>query len=153
MKLFHLKNFKMKKLIFFSALALFMIPALSFNASSQGKVVWTQVVQLTAEEAGTDVNAKGIAIFRLTADMMLHYRLNVQQPDDGDMQTAAHIHFGAAGVNGGVAIGLAMSASDFNRNMSVQLTQQQYNTLLNDNLYVNFHSVWYPSGNIRGQIR
>lgn len=143
----------MKKLFVLFLVSLFIIPSVTFRGNAQGKIIWTKVVQLTAEEAGTDVMAKGIAIFRLSSDMTLSYRLIVQQPDEGDMQTAAHIHYGAAGVNGGVAIPLAMSGADFNKNLSIQLTSQQFDDLINDALYVNYHSVWYPSGNIRGQIR
>ena len=143
----------MKKIFLLFLVSLLVIPSISFQGKAQGKIIWTKVVQLTAEEAGTDVMANGMAIFRLSSDMVLSYRLIVQQPDEGDMQTAAHIHYGAAGVNGGVAIPLAMSGADFNKNLSIQLTSAQFDDLVNDALYVNFHSVWYPAGNIRGQIR
>jgi hypothetical protein len=142
----------MKKFILFSFLSILFL-SFANQTYAQGKVVWTQVVQLSSVEANTDSESMGLAIFRLTSDMKLHYKLIVQKLDDGDMLTAAHIHFGAAGVNGGVAIGLASSAADFGKNKTIQLTQSQYNTLMNDALYVNIHTVWYPQGSIRGQIR
>jgi hypothetical protein len=143
----------MKKFLFLGSLALFMISSLSFKGNAQAKVIWTQVVQLDGDAANSGSEAKGVAIFRLTSDMQLNYRLMVLHPDAGDMQTAAHIHYGGAGQNGGVAIGLAGSATDFGKNLSIQLTPAQFEDLLNDALYVNFHSTMYPSGNIRGQIR
>ncbi|MBA2328726.1 MAG: CHRD domain-containing protein [Flavisolibacter sp.] len=69
------------------------------------------------------------------------------------MLTAAHIHYGAAGVNGGFAIGLADGSGDFNKNKTIQLTAEQFEDLLNDDLYVNVHTDWYPMESIRGQIR
>jgi hypothetical protein len=146
----------MKRAVFVSSMTLLLaVITMSFVAFKQApaNVVFTQVVQLDAGQAGTESDSKGIAILRLTSDMKLHYRINIQKVDDGDMLMAAHIHYGAAGVNGGVAIGLASSENDFGVNKTIQLTATQYNLLLNDALYVNIHSMMYPNGSIRGQIR
>ena len=146
----------MKKgsLILSAALALFTIVNLAFKpATRANKVVWTQVVQLEATQAGTESEAMGLAIFRLTDDMKLTYKIIVQKNDDNDPITIAHIHYGAAGTNGGVAIDLTDGIMSAGKNITTMLTQAQYQDLMEDALYVNVHSTIYPSGAIRGQIR
>lgn len=137
-----------------TALVLFTIVFMGFKqANSANKVVWTQVVQLDAMQANTESEARGLAIFRLTDDMKLTYKLIVQKNDENDPITAAHIHYGAAGTNGGVAIDLSDGVMSPGNNITTVLTDAQYQDLMEDALYVNVHSVTYPSGVIRGQIR
>ena len=137
-----------------TAVALFAIASLAFKpAIPADKVVWTQAVQLDAMQAGTESGAMGVAIFRLTADMKLTYKIIVQKNDDNDPITAAHIHYGAAGTNGGVAIDLSDGVMSTGKNITTTLTEAQYQDLMEDTLYVNVHSMTYPSGAIRGQIR
>jgi hypothetical protein len=62
----------------------------------------------------------------------------------------AHIHTGAPGVNGAVAIPFATLASPITG--SVTLTPEQADNLLNNRMYVNIHSNAYPNGEIRGDI-
>ena len=137
-----------------AALALFTIVNLAFKPATRvDKVVWTQVVQLEATQAGTESEAMGLAIFRLTDDMKLTYKIIVQKNDDNDPITIAHIHYGAAGTNGGVAIDLTDGVMPTGKNITTMLTEAQYQDLMQDALYVNVHSTIYPSGAIRGQIR
>jgi hypothetical protein len=69
--------------------------------------------------------------------------------------TAAHIHMGAAGQNGGVIVPLAKSADG--RTWSVppgtKLSDAQYEAWKAGNLYVNVHSDAYKGGEIRGQLK
>ena len=150
------KSEKMKKgsFILSAVLVVFAIASLAFKpAIPADKVVWTQVVQLDAMQANTESEAMGVAIFRLTADMKLTYKIIVQKNDENDPITAAHIHYGAAGTNGGVAIDLSDGIVSTGKNITTMLTEAQYQDLMEDALYVNVHSTMYPSGVIRGQIR
>lgn len=71
-----------------------------------------------------------------------------------DDATAAHIHKGAAGVNGPVVFPLSQSDVDPGVWMlaPTELTQELYDALLAGELYVNVHTPAYPGGEIRGQI-
>lgn len=67
---------------------------------------------------------------------------------------AAHIHEGAAGVNGPIQIHLAESSAGSGVwNATAQLTDAQLTALRAGNLYFNVHTAVYPDGQIRGQIR
>lgn len=68
--------------------------------------------------------------------------------------TAAHIHEGAVGVNGGVMLPLTQNEMDPNLWMlpKTVLTQAQYDALLAGNTYVNVHTLANSGGEIRGQI-
>lgn len=69
----------------------------------------------------------------------------------GMVANAAHIHSGAAGVPGGVIITLSGGPTSWSG--SAFLPAAQLTNLLHDGLYVNVHSVAFPNGEIRGQIR
>jgi hypothetical protein len=64
--------------------------------------------------------------------------------------TAAHIHTGAQGKNGGVAIPIAPATSPLEG--SATLTDQQATDLLAGKLYVNVHTAAHKAGEIRGQL-
>ena len=147
------ETMKKRSFILSAALSVLVIASLAFKpATPASKIVWTQVVQLDAMQANTESEAKGLAIFRLTADMKLTYKIVVQKDDDNDPIMAAHIHYGGAGMNGGVAIDLSEGIMTM-KNVTTELTEAQYQDLMEDALYVNVHSMTYPSGVIRGQIR
>ena len=118
-------------------------------------VIWTKTVQLSGSEEVPAVNTSttGVAILRLTADGTLHSKINVEYLEPGDALRFAHIHFGAKGVNGPIFVTLVPKADEFGKNRQQQLTEAQVEILLNDPLYVNVHSNFYPPGVIRGQIR
>jgi hypothetical protein len=122
---------------------------------SGNATVFVQSVNLSGGEEVPSVmtTAKGVAILRLTSDGILKTRINISDLEEGDELLFAHIHFGARGQNGGVFLGIADSKADFGKEMVFQLTPDQVETLKNAPLYVNVHSMKYPSGVVRGQIR
>jgi len=105
------------------------------------------------EVPAVTTTATGLAMLRLASDKTLYYRVNVANLEAGDALTAAHIHNGAVGVNGGVLVGLAASPADINVAKSTSLTDAAFNTVKTAAVYVNVHSTTKPAGIIRGQIR
>jgi hypothetical protein len=84
----------------------------------------------------------------------LHYRITV---DDIEGITMAHIHEGAAGVNGGVVFTLFPNGgSSFSPSEPISgtltLNETQVGALMGGNYYVNVHTTAYPAGEVRGQI-
>jgi CHRD domain-containing protein len=68
--------------------------------------------------------------------------------------TAAHIHDGAPGKNGGVAVPLTKTSDNtFTVPANTKLTDAQYSEYKAGNLYVNVHSAAHPSGEIRAQLK
>lgn len=66
--------------------------------------------------------------------------------------TAAHLHVGAAGEAGAVAIPLTISETKEVSLASTVLTIDQLATLDAGQFYVNVHSAAFPGGEIRGQV-
>lgn len=69
--------------------------------------------------------------------------------------TAAHIHTGAAGVNGPILLGLVQDANNVNRWMApaaTMLAPAAFEVLAAGGHYVNVHTPAFPDGEIRGQI-
>ena len=125
------------------------------KANGGGPYVLNMLIHLSGDNEVPAVNttAKGRVHLRLTADKTLYSKIQVDQLEPGDALRFAHVHIGAEGINGPVRIFLAHTAEDFGKNMVQTLTQEQYNLLLNDAVYANAHSNFYPGGIVRGQIR
>lgn len=102
--------------------------------------------------AGTST-ATGLAIIRVTSDKQVYAKLTVSNLETSDALTAAHIHKGAAGVNGGVLVGIYGSASEFGTTKILSIDDATLTSLKNDAIYVNAHSTAKPGGIVRGQIR
>ena len=68
---------------------------------------------------------------------------------------AAHIHVGAAGQNGPVAVPLTKGAdgSTWSVPGGAKLTDAQYDAYKAGNLYVNVHSAANKGGELRGQLK
>lgn len=130
---------------------LFYTPVLA----QSGKVVWNATIHMDAVQAESTSESWGLAILRVTSDKKLTYKIIVHQVDEGDELSNAHIHYGAAGVNGNFFIPMMAGVVNLGRNVSIQLTDQQYEELVNGTqaIYINVHSHTYPGDSIRGQIR
>jgi len=73
----------------------------------------------------------------------------------GVTATAAHIHVGAAGVNGAIIVGLVADPATpgkWNVPAGATLIKEQQDAFIAGNLYFNVHSAAFPGGEIRGQI-
>ncbi len=67
--------------------------------------------------------------------------------------TAAHIHVGAVGANGGVVLGLVVtSATSGTIHGEGTLTASQINSIATGGAYVNIHNSTFAGGEIRGQL-
>jgi hypothetical protein len=84
---------------------------------------------------------------------------------DIDPPLAAHIHVGAAGVNGGIIVGLQLpdpvghdcitAEPDESLNSTMVLTQGELDAIIANEAgyYANVHTAPFPGGAIRGQLR
>jgi hypothetical protein len=119
-----------------------------------------------------DSRAQGQTVFQVSSDgMSIHYQLNVANIEN---VTQAHIHLGAAGVNGPVVAWLYPSAPPAvlipgrfqgvlaagvitEADLVGPLAGQTLDALIEEmrlgNTYVNVHTSQFPPGEIRGQIR
>ena len=68
---------------------------------------------------------------------------------DVDSPSAAHIHFGAAGVAGGVAVALSPTSGCVDGVDPELIKDIRQNP---DNYYVNVHNADFPPGAVRGQL-
>lgn len=67
---------------------------------------------------------------------------------------AAHIHTGAAGTNGPVAVGLEKSGdASWSVPKGAKFTDAQYEAFKAGNTYINVHTPANKGGEIRGQLR
>jgi len=78
---------------------------------------------------------------------------------DTDIVGGAHLHFGYAGQNGGIAIELAPSLSTGGQSGTFEaedntftLDAEEMAALMERRLYVNIHSINFPGGELRGQV-
>ena len=67
--------------------------------------------------------------------------------------TAAHIHEGAVGKNGGVIVPLVKSGATFSVPPNAKLTDAQMKAFKAGDLYVNVHSAAHPDGELRAQLK
>lgn len=70
----------------------------------------------------------------------------------GFIPTAAHIHSGFAGANGGVVVPLDITGNTLSVPVGTTLDADQTSALLAGGLYLNVHSDSFPGGEVRGQI-
>ncbi len=94
-----------------------------------------------------DPDASGTAMLRLNPDQgTVCYELGNAMGIDPE--SAAHIHEGAAGTNGGVVVFLdSGGCAEANRATILEIFRNPAN------YYVNVHTAAFPGGAIRGQLR
>lgn len=130
----------------------------------------TYVAHLTGDEEvpPVETQAVGQTVLRLSPDgTELRYRLIVANIDD---VTQAHIHIGAAGMNGPVTAflfgfvaegvttnGVLATGTLTEDDLVGPLAGEPLAALVDElnagNAYVNVHTIAHPPGEIRGQIR
>ena len=94
--------------------------------------------------------ASGSGTFWLAADCSVKGGVGVK----GMSATAAHIHIGAPGANGPVAIPLTKSEDNaFAVPKDAKLNESQCASYRSGNAYVNVHSAAHPNGEVRAQLR
>ena len=71
----------------------------------------------------------------------------------GIKATAAHIHVGAAGANGPVAVPFTQDGDTFKAPAGAKLNADQMKAFKAGELYFNVHSAAHPGGEIRGQLK
>jgi hypothetical protein len=105
------------------------------------------------EVPAVTTSAKGVARFTIVNTDTLQYQIAVSNIVS---ITAAHIHFGPIGKNGGVVHGLYSGSGAFDPanplSGTLTLTNKNLVDLLTGYYYVNIHTSANPSGEIRGQI-
>ena len=117
----------------------------------------TQVVTFTAqgEQEVPSVTTTGIGYGYATVNTNT-YAIDLKVLTENlDTATAAHIHEGTVGVNGGVAVALEQNADNtaiWQTPDNTVLDNEVTNQLINGGHYVNVHTPANPSGEVRGQI-
>jgi hypothetical protein len=125
------------------------VPAIT-NAESTGSGTMTIAFNLTKDAAGNVTAA--------TAD----FTGNFTGFPAGTTLTAAHIHPGAAGVNGSPLVNLALSQGEITfttgsgtlTKNGITMTVDQANSIMNNpaGFYFNIHTGLNPGGAARGQL-
>ena len=119
----------------------------------QGMMGSKQVsVSLSGAEQVPPVNtaAKGSGSFTVAHDHAVSGSVSVS----GLAPFAAHIHVGARGKNGPVAIGLTKSSDTlWVVPAGAKFTDEQYKSFLAGETYVNFHTAQHKGGEIRAQLQ
>jgi len=152
-------------------LVMLIAPALSASAAPDNRNFATHLSG-DEEVPPVDTQAQGQAHFELSKDgTELSYRLNVTNIENVSM---AHIHLGAAGVNGPIVAWLypstpppvlipgrfdgvlaegTITADDLVGPLEGQSLGELIDAMRTGETYVNVHTEQNPGGEIRGQIR
>jgi CHRD domain len=156
------KTINMKALVYQSAM-LFTITAFLFSCKKNNdgpKITivkeWNLTLSAKNENpAPAGRNETGAFVLKVMSDNSVQYNINVTGLTSGDALTAAHIHTGNPGVNGGVILNFAPTFTGGTASGSVANVRQ---TLLDSmtngtaELYVNVHSTQVGSGLVRAQL-
>lgn len=95
-------------------------------------------------------SASGNGTVKVNSDRTVRVELKVS----GMNPTAAHIHTGAAGANGGVIIPLQKKGeNEFVSGPDAKFNEEQYEAYKTGRTYVNVHSEKYKNGEIRAQLK
>jgi len=132
--------------------ALFASAAISLGAYSSFAIGADVKVTLSGDQEvpGVKTSATGTGTISVGADKSVSGSVMTT----GVAGTMAHIHEGAPGKNGGVAVPLAKNGDNgWSVPAGAKLSDAQYEAFKAGNLYVNVHSTANPGGEIRGQIK
>ena len=102
------------------------------------------------EVPAVNTRASGRATVAVGADCSVTANVTVAEM----FPTAAHIHEGAPGANGGVAVPLTKTSDNtFATAAGAKFTAAQCDAFKKGNTYINVHSNAHPNGEVRGQLR
>lgn len=137
-----------KKAVF--AIAVLGLAACGTMSSMMGSGS-TSRVQLTGAEEVPPVStsAKGEGSFTVGSDGAVKGSVTTT----GVQGTAAHLHQGAKGQNGPVAVPLTKSGDTYSAPNGAKLNEAQMSAYKAGNLYVNVHSAANKGGEVRAQLR
>jgi hypothetical protein len=122
----------------------------AFAPSASAEQAYKAKLNGKQEVPAVDTKASGTAKFEVKKDMSISGSVKTE----GIKGIAAHIHEGAAGKSGGVAIPLTQKGDNqWVVPAGSKLTSAQMDALKAGNLYVNVHSDAHKDGEIRGQIK
>jgi hypothetical protein len=158
----HQENYMKLSIIFRSAIAAMVASAvLALAGCATMDSVWDTTKNIVAlnnlklsgdeEVPPVTTSASGSGRITVREDMSV----NGSVKTTGIVGTAAHIHTGAAGRNGGVLIGLTKSGDGNTWSVpdGAKLTDAQYREYKAGNLYVNVHSAAHKNGELRAQMK
>jgi hypothetical protein len=133
-----------------TALVLIPVAASPAAAADKGRPLVT-VLTGAAEVGGGDPDGAGLAAVRITPGIgRICYALAVINLDP---VVGAHIHVGAAGVNGPVVVPLQPPTSGFSAACTdVDAALARDIATNSDQYYVNVHTTVFPGGAVRGQL-
>jgi hypothetical protein len=131
-----------------------MLAALAISLASFAPMAQGEDVKLSltgdAEVPPVKTMASGSGTITVNADMSVAGGVTTT----GVAGTMAHIHHGAAGVNGPVLIPLSKSGDNgWMVPAGAKLSDSQYKAFKAGELYVNVHSADNKGGEIRGQLK
>lgn len=115
---------------------------------NSGSVMLRAVLRGANEVPAVATAATGTGTFTLTTQGLTY---DITYANLTGAYTAAHFHIAPAGVNGSVVEPITF-VNGRAQGTWTNLTAQERNALLNDEVYVNVHSDAYPNGEIRGQL-
>jgi CHRD domain len=133
-------------------IALTVAGALFFAANFHLSHAADAVVNLTGSEETPPVttSASATGTIRVTADRSISGQIKTS----GLEGTAAHIHVGAPGESGPPIVTLVKGPNGTWRvPPGAKLTDQQYASFKEGNLYVNVHSAEHKGGELRAQLK
>ena len=156
---------KTAKMVLYSVLTIFLTASLGLAASSHHS--YKAVLRGSNVVPPVETQATGEATFKLSKDgRMLSYILTVENLEN---VTAAHIHLGKKGENGGHAAGLfsgpkkegmfsgvlaqgVITAQDLQGKLAGKTLKDLIRIIKKGGAYVMVHTEQNPGGELRGQI-
>lgn len=134
-------------------------PRLGIKGSEEGTTcVLNTQLRAENETPPTASEATGHAQIKLENDGSLEYQVSILN-QAGEMLRAAHIHHAPAGVPGPIVVPLFTGPTTDTAHLRLDGEVPVSAALAEDlcahpeQYYVNFHTVQYPAGAIRGQLR
>jgi hypothetical protein len=150
-------------LVFAGAMSAVMASPASAGGDDDSHNIAVGSVRLTGEQEVPAADPDGFGRFSyIAAGDQLCYVLSAFKIDP---PLAAHIHAGAAGVNGGIVVMLDVpdhvsaacitAEPDSSLNSIMVLTQEELDAIIANEAgyYANVHTAPFPGGAIRGQLR